>query len=81
MNKFEKFSQNAGKLSLEEMKQVKGGACGYSYTAYNENGTPYPVVNCSTNQSFAMEQAAAHGGNWCCSSCGTSTYCGGGNNP
>lgn len=81
MNKFEKFSNSAGKLSSEEMKHVKGGACGYTYTYYEigSNGG-YNLVtetNCNVSQAVAMSEANTNGGNWCCSSCGSSSYCGG----
>ncbi len=70
MTKFEKFSNALGRLSTDEMKNVKGGACGYSVTI---NGVS--IVDCNVSQSVAQNTASSWGGNWCCSSCGGSSYC------
>jgi hypothetical protein len=82
MNKFEKFSQNYGKLSAEELKHVKGGTggtCGFIRPGSTE-GVNNPVVNCSVSKEYALSQVSQYGGNWCCESCGSSSYCGGGSN-
>jgi len=68
-------------LSLSEMRVIKGGVepepntCGYK----TSGGT----IACGVSKSVA-QSAVSGGGNWCCDSCPSTTYCGssgGGGNP
>lgn len=55
-------------LSSESMSNVRGGSgtCGYR-SASGE-------VDCGISKDDALAGAGV-GGNWCCDSCGRSTYC------
>lgn len=63
------FRNHATALSFSEMKKIGGGACGVR----TASGTVY----CDLSKSEALFMVSG-GGNWCCSSCGTSSYCGSG---
>lgn len=66
-------------LSEKEMKNVMGGSgtgtCGWSGNpnAYFEILT-FP--QCGLSKEEALRYFNDFGGNWCCDSCGSSTYCG-----
>ena len=66
-----KFANFGGKLSRDEMKTVVGGqmqaTCGYK----SSTGT----VGCGVSKAEALFMTEG-GGNWCCDSCGSSSYCG-----
>lgn len=63
-------------LSREQMQTVKGGGtCGFAVWT----GDSY-IIGCSTSKSEAIDMFnhfTGHG-NWCCDSCGSTWYCGGG---
>lgn len=81
MSYLKRFEESKNVLSKTEMKSIVGGGtgtCGYQYlTASNDYFT-----QCGVDKDTAMQQAAkgnlpgAHGGNWCCDSCATTSYCG-----
>lgn len=56
-------------LSKKQMRAIKGGlgTCGFK----SVTGT----VNCGVSKAQAQHMAA-NGGNWCCDSCASSSYCG-----
>ena len=72
MKTLEFLRKHAVVLSPNEMKAIGGGACGYRVVIGGEE-----FINCNVSQSIARDVAASWGGNWCCSSCGGSSYCGG----
>jgi natural product precursor len=76
--KFNDFKNSENLLSNEQMKSVKGGTgtCGYSVTMYDEvSNQSWTEVVCGVRKSEALGAVMAYGGNWCCDSCGTSSYC------
>lgn len=72
MKTLEFLRKHAVVLSPNEMKAIGGGACGYSVTIGGES-----FIDCNVTGSIAQSMVATHGGNWCCASCGISSYCGG----
>jgi hypothetical protein len=59
-------------LGRSQMKKITGGygtsgTCGYR--------TSSGISFCGVNRSVAMTNAGS-GGNWCCDSCGSTSYCG-----
>ena len=61
-------------LSEKELKNVMAGSagtCGYQ--------VPYQgflVYDCGVDKATAMAYVNTYGGNWCCDSCSTTSYCG-----
>jgi len=47
-----------------------GGTCGFRVWAYGKW-----QIDCGVAKSDALLAVENWGGNWCCDSCGTSTYC------
>ena len=60
-------------LSEKELKNVMGGSgttsgtCGWHYGSY---------TMCGWDKSTVLSYYNSYGGNWCCDSCGSSSYCG-----
>ncbi|CAM4068626.1 MULTISPECIES: hypothetical protein [Flavobacterium] len=69
-------------LSKEQMKTVEGaGTCAYYIPKCTAPGDHGPWCNDggssverAVSKEVAMATAAAHGGNWCCSSCGSASW-------
>ena len=63
----------ANRLIESEMSVLYGGfdpgTCGYLH--------PSGHRDCNISKDDALDLLAAYGGNWCCDSCGSSTYCAG----
>lgn len=61
-------------LTKKEMSKVKGsgGGCGVYYPL---TGGGY-VKSCNVSYSTASSMGSKPGAYWCCSSCGSSSYCG-----
>ncbi|MEA5259752.1 hypothetical protein VB264_18290 [Arcicella aquatica] len=72
-NLMSKFSGLA--LTRTEMKKVKGGQCYYG--GGSGNATPYPCSGLND----CKQAAADWGTNYCCSSCGSASWCNGGQCP
>jgi natural product precursor len=69
------LSNLSGSLSREQMKNVVGGVeatCGWS-----GGGSGYPSCGITKEQALRFYNEGG-GGNWCCDSCPTTTYCGNG---
>lgn len=59
-------------LTREEQSNLRGGyptgTCGYR----GKDGS----VECGVNKAYAQYMHDWLGGNWCCDSCGSTSYCG-----
>ncbi len=69
---FSELKNSSFVLSKENMKQVKGGGtCGYK--------TSTGTIECGVSKDEALhmvtDQEGNIHGNWCCDSCGGSSYC------
>lgn len=68
---FNDLKNGGNVLSATQMKNVKGGGtCGYRVVI---NGKEY--IDCNKSKKHATDRANESGGNWCCDSCNTSSYC------
>ncbi|MDX9845494.1 MAG: rSAM-modified peptide [Tenuifilaceae bacterium] len=74
--KFSDFKNSKDLLSQEQMKRVIGGSgtCGYAGPVVNGKRTV--ICGVSKEAALFMFDGGGDGSNWCCDSCGTSTYCG-----
>lgn len=61
-------------LSREEMKSVNGGKVEAGTCGWSGGGISGPV--CGVSKSDATALQANFGGNWCCDSCASTSYCG-----
>jgi hypothetical protein len=68
---FNHFKNSNTALRDDQMKDIKGGSgtCGF----LTSTGTP----GCGYSKAEALFMVQ-DGGHWCCDSCATSSYCGGG---
>jgi hypothetical protein len=63
-------------MSRMEMKKVKGGQC-----YYKNSGSGGGNSTCANASDCAGAVSDGWGSNYCCSSCGTATWCSGGRCP
>jgi natural product precursor len=65
---FSDFKNSKSLLTQEQMRNIKGGgSCGFK--------TSTGTVGCGYTKTEALFMVES-GGNWCCESCATSSYCG-----
>lgn len=77
-----KFENIKGIISQEQMKQIFGGyveeeeggssSCGFRVVLPDGD----VLIECNVSRSVAEGMYNSWGGNWCCSSCPTTSYCG-----
>ncbi len=58
--------------SMAELTE-DGGTCGFRVPAQNGYSG---YIDCNVSKEEALAWVNEYGGNWCCDSCGSSSYCG-----
>ena len=80
MRELKKFSLGKASnfLSEAEMMRVTGGyssgCMSFTFGTCGWNGPS--ACMCGVDKSTAQQYADWYGGNWCCDSCGSTSYCG-----